>query len=477
MTTEKPISRDEAIHQIATQLEGPISLEVFTEQVLALWHSTSKTASTTVHRAIRNYEQGKTIVFVDETTILPIHLALAGVCMRVPLSRQEIKKGQFYLFPAFNFLLPDNVEPEKTQLVLVDKEDHTLPTEIVTWTEEARSIFGPYKRQMMALNLSWWYRKHKVKRDDSVLLTILDWKTSKFRLQVESARERGRYRADIATSNQLLADTLFDLLENSPEPYLFGRMGILTAYTRLKGKITVPADHWLLVMEKDGRMRWDGSLINYSETPGLAERIVPELRPQRSSHGKTKLSTEEAQQVYRFKVSLKHRKTLWRQIEIQGGQTLGEFDRELRGAFDHDFFDHMSGFWQIIPRGNTSRTREVDLGNINPLGEGDAAAVKIASLNLKPGDKLKYVYDFGDWIEHVLEVEAVAAAEPEITYPLVTAQNKPRYKYCSICKEEGRKTIAKYLCIDCSNRYGREVILCETCTPEHDDHYLDEILY
>ena len=224
-------------------------------------------------------------------------------------------------------------------------------------------------------------------------------------------------------------------------------------------------------------MRWDGSLINYSETPGLVERILPELRPQRSSPGKTKLSTEEAQQVYRFKVSLKHRKTLWRQIEIQGGQTLLEFNRELRGAFDHDFFDHMSGFWQIVPRGNTSRTREVDLGSINPLGEGDAAAVKIASLNLKPGDKLKYVYDFGDWIEHVLEVEAVAAAVPEATYPRVTDQNKPRYRYCPTCKEEGRKTIARYVCIDCCNRCGREVILCEACTPEHDDHYLNEILY
>ncbi|MBP8001356.1 MAG: hypothetical protein KA314_28535 [Chloroflexi bacterium] len=74
MTTEKPISRDEAIHQIATQLEGPISLAAFTEQVLALWHSTSKTASTTVRKAIRDYEQGKTIIFM----ILPIHLALAG---------------------------------------------------------------------------------------------------------------------------------------------------------------------------------------------------------------------------------------------------------------------------------------------------------------------------------------------------------------------------------------------------------------
>ncbi len=87
-------------------------------------------------------------------------------------------------------------------------------------------------------------------------------------------------------------------------------MGILTAYARLKGKISVPADHWLLVLEKDGRMRWDGSLINYGETPGLAERIVPELRSQRSSPDNTKLSTEEAQQVYRFNVSLKHHKTL-----------------------------------------------------------------------------------------------------------------------------------------------------------------------
>lgn len=267
-------------------------------------------------------------------------------------------------------------------------------------------------------------------------------------------------------------------MENNTEPYLFGRIGILTVYARLKEKMSVPADHWLLVLEKDGRMRWDGSLINYSETPGLVERILPELRPQRSSPGKTKLSTEEVQQVYRFKVSLKHRKTLWRQIEIQGGQTLLEFDRELRGAFDHDFFDHMSGFWQIVPRGNTSRTREVDLGSINPLGEGDAAAVKIASLNLKPGDKLKYVYDFGDWIEHVLEVEAVAAAAPEVTYPRVTAQNKPRYRYCPTCKEEGRKTIARYVCIDCCNRYGRDVILCEACSStEHEDHYLDEILY
>lgn len=295
---------------------------------------------------------------------------------------------------------------------------------------------------------------------------------------MESARERGRHRAEIATSNQLLADTLFDLLENSPEPYLFGRMGVLTAYARLKEKMGYPADHWLLVLEKDTRMRWDGSLINYGETPSLAERIVPELRQQRPSPGKTKLSPEETQLVYRFKASLKHRKTLWRQIEIQGGQTLLEFDRELHDAFDHDFFDHMSGFWQWVRRGNTSRTREVDLGSINPFGEGGAAQVKIASLNLKPGDQLKYVYDFGDWIEHVLEVEAVAAAEPGVTYPCVTAQNKPRYQYCLTCKEEGRKTIARYLCIDCSNRHQKEVVVCEACrSPDHEDHYLDEILY
>lgn len=56
--------------------------------------------------------------------------------------------------------------------------------------------------------------------------------------------------------------------------------------------------------------------------------------------------------------------------------------------------------WKLVRRGQTSRFREIDLGNVDPLGEGNGADSRIAGLGLQVGDRLKYVYYFGDWIEH-----------------------------------------------------------------------------
>lgn len=44
-------------------------------------------------------------------------------------------------------------------------------------------------------------------------------------------------------------------------------------------------------------------------------------------------------------------------------------------------------------------------------------------------------------------------------------------------RQKGEKTIAKWICIECSEDEGGEVFLCEDCIKEHEDHYIDEILY
>ena len=75
--------------------------------------------------------------------------------------------------------------------------------------------------------------------------------------------------------------------------------------------------------------------------------------------------------------------------------------------FGHDQSDHLGGFWKLIRRGQTRRFREIDLGHVDPLGEGTRADIRIAGLGLQVGDRLKYVYDFGDWIEHEIIVENV----------------------------------------------------------------------
>ena len=46
-------------------------------------------------------------------------------------------------------------------------------------------------------------------------------------------------------------------------------------------------------------------------------------------------------------------------------------------------------------------------------------ALRSASLGLglAPGDELKYVYDFGDWIEHKITLEAITEPQADVKYP------------------------------------------------------------
>jgi len=82
--------------------------------------------------------------------------------------------------------------------------------------------------------------------------------------------------------------------------------------------------------------------------------------------------------------------------------------------FQHDFA-HMAGFWQYVPRGKGKRYREIEIATINPLGGGEGADIPIVALELKTGDKLKYVYDFG--IDHIIELEKIIESQKKIKYP------------------------------------------------------------
>jgi hypothetical protein len=300
---------------------------------------------------------------------------------------------------------------------------------------------------------------------------VLDWETGRFQIEHEPAPRR---RPDeIARKNQELAGLLYDILEESSSESVIDLTAIPTAYARMAEPGGYPGDHWVQVIRQDPRMLWLGIDIRYS----------PQLSPWEAGlFGKPVaappvITTEQGRQVYRFKAALKHRPGLWRLIEMQGEQTLRQFDRELRSAFEHDW-DHMGGFWRRVRRGQTKRFREIDLGSIDPFGDGEMADTPLAALGLQPGDSLKYVYDFGDWIEHTLTLEEIAEPEAGVNYPRVGAQNKPRYRYCERCRDRGRKTVARYICINCSNRKQRDVLLCGDCVDEeHEDHYVDDLVY
>jgi hypothetical protein len=114
---------------------------------------------------------------------------------------------------------------------------------------------------------------------------------------------------------------------------------------------------------------------------------------------------------------------------------------------------------------------------LEQMGGGDGARIKIAELGLAVDEQLKYVYDFGDWIEHQLTLEAIEAPQSDVKYPREVARNKPDYAYCVECQKEGLQEIATWICLECTTGPKQEVLLREKCTEEHEEHYLEEILY
>lgn len=467
------LTMSEAITRVVAQLAEPIPLDELVKRVLAIWPSTAKTAANNIRQSLRWDHAGKSLIFLTDQTIAPIGVALRGVQFRITLARQEVERGLVFVQPNFSHSLSYQVPAETVKFV--DATGQPIPTRLVSVKEKSQIILGPQTYDKAAFELEQWFKLRRVKRGDSLLVTVEDWESREFRLAHEPEKVRRQRRAEIDSRNRELADLLFNMLETAHDESIWANEAILTAYARLPNPTGYPGDHWLTVIERDGRMRWNGTDLRYADSFTLFEHLYSE---EASPVNKVSVSAKQAQQVYQFKTTLPYRKSLWRRIEIQGSHTLADFDRELRHAFQHDSGDHLGGFWKLIRRGQSRRFREVKLGTVEPYGGGEGSDSKIASLDLKPGDELKYVYDFGDWIEHRLTLEAITEPQVGVKYPRPVEQNKPRYRYCRHCQEQGQKTVATWICIECSDREQADVLVCENCLNiHHEDHYADEIVY
>lgn len=470
MSKEESLTRSQAVEQVLSQLDGPIEVNEFCESVLALYPSQAKDPVRSIRSHLRQDHAGQTLVFLDAQTILPLQVAMRGVRFRIPLSRSEVKRKALIIKPFFDFFLRQDLDHQAVELL--DEHGRPLAFRLGIIPMQSDMPLGSPTVQQPTFRLGGWFRAQGIERDDHILVTVENWLAGRFRLQHEASRRRRK--ADIEQQDRELADLLFGMLEASHHEYVYAFKAILTAYARLTDPRGYPGNHWTEVVRHDERMRYDGWAIRYSDWRSPLETVLygDETPPDVS------FAHELGDQVYRFKAALSRRSGLWRRIEIQGEQTLAELDFVLRDAFEHDSFDHLSGFWKRVRRGTGNRFREVDVGEVNPFGQGSGADVPIASLGLAAGDELKYVYDFGDWIEHRLTLESIGAPEVKIEYPRITKQNRPQYKDCQSCQEQGRKSRATWICLTCSNKQGREILVCRDCLgKDHGDHYIEEILY
>ncbi len=477
ITEPKPPSYSDIIAALVRRLQGPIALDVLVEQILQLHPSQARNPRQAVRQHIRE-AQGEHLVLLDPKTILPLHLAFQGARFRLRLDRDIVSTGLLEIEHNLRSYLPRNFPLQR--LRFVEKTGQLIPFEIKGVTRQEESIWGTSNYTQQHIKIGQWSRPQKMYAKDHLLVTILGWESGVFQLEREPAS--ARKQTLLRQRNQDLANILWNLLETASNEVIYTHIAVPTAYALMPDKSGYPADHWQVVIEEDGRMQSDGFDIRYSGGHlSMLEVMIRRESGKRISAPPEKFSREQGQKIYRLKAELADNPKIWRKIEIQGKQTLADLDEALRRAFNHDAYDHLGGFWKLIPRGTekTRRFREVDLGDIYPLRQGgEAAETRFAGVALSIGDKIKYVYDFGDWIEHVLTVESIEEPQQGITYPREVERNKPQYENCVECQLKGKQTIAEWICLSCSNAEGKVVLLCKRCVRKHeDDHYVDEIIY
>ena len=485
MPTPKGPTIAEVAAEVAATLDGPIPFDEFAQRVLAIRPSAGKHPISQTKSSLR-YELSRIgLAFADSAhrQVAPIHTILNGLTVRHTFAAEEIAARRLHLTDDELLLLPGSrfmrTHEAIKRLQLVEAGGAEVKTKVDQVSEQVSGLLGPYTVTTPALHMPRWLAEHAVKVGDSALFTLLDYAAPRWQIRHEPVKQRRQ--PEIEAVNRTLADLLFEQLESAQDEQIMLDETLLAAFAQLSPvQRAYPGDPWTHVLQLDGRMRHDGFQLTYAEHRSMFDAMIEDVLEPETVSPPASLSPAQEGAIYRLKIHATRNKKRWRRIEILGGQTLRDLNDFLVGEFKHDW-DHMGGFWRLVPRGAGKRVREVEIAQISPFAdeEDEGADLRLAELDLEAGSQLRWVFDFGDWHQYDLLIEAVEDASPAaLEFPRVVAQNKPQHRYCTACQAEGRQSIATYVCHDCSYSRDQTVLLCDACLLQHDEeHYTEEIVY
>ena len=111
-----------------------------------------------------------------------------------------------------------------------------------------------------------------------------------------------------------------------------------------------------------------------------------------------------------------------RKIQIGGDKTLYKFAEVIVGAFGFDF-DHCFGFYDNFKRYHDSKKAYelfVDIGEeaVTPTAKG-VEKTKIAQAFQNPGEKMLFLFDYGDEWHFTVELKEIKNAEKQNGKPVI----------------------------------------------------------
>lgn len=145
--------------------------------------------------------------------------------------------------------------------------------------------------------------------------------------------------------------------------------------------------------------------------------------------------------TYIFKTTLFRFKGVSREIEIAENTNLYKLAEAIVFAYDFDF-DHAFGFFSKIAEHCFDSKDKYDLfadmknEGIEPTGAKSVKKTKISEVWKKVGDKMMFLFDYGDDWRFVVELSGFGKKEPKIKYPRVIASKGIAPEQYPDCEDE-----------------------------------------
>lgn len=152
------------------------------------------------------------------------------------------------------------------------------------------------------------------------------------------------------------------------------------------------------------------------------KRFLPNFNKCNKSGVKNKIM-----ETYIFKVNLLRKPKISREIEIPENTNLYKLAEAIVGAYNFDF-DHCFGFFNKISENryfDSERKYELftDLieegENLEPTGAGSVKKTKINEVWQNPGDKMLFLFDYGDEWLFIVEFKGVGEKDQKKKYPRI----------------------------------------------------------
>jgi len=129
--------------------------------------------------------------------------------------------------------------------------------------------------------------------------------------------------------------------------------------------------------------------------------------------------------TYIFKIHLFHDKKVVREVEVLEGSNLYKLAKAIVKSYDFDF-DHAFGFFSTISEsGYFKSERKYELftdledEGIEPTGAGSVKKTKTSEVWKNLGDKMLFLFDYGDTWLFVVELIQFGKKEDKKKYPRV----------------------------------------------------------